>query len=236
MVARAAADRLFELTVLVRRAKKEKLTKLEEEAAAKAGEGQEPEKVLLDTDQIDAMIYMPDYPQTKNEAFALARAGHALNGVFEVNEVPKSDAEDVDEEEKEAGSDEEEDDQASQKSKPASAQEEQQQQTTPDSEELQKEMQKVVNQLQVARSLSAANSNLRQMAFMKASFKDEGKSVDSKDAEGNPIKKMRPAEDVFLTDLYQFYIDKYAQYYVQYLKFKELVTVEPLMPDKEALQ
>ena len=113
MVARAAADRLFELTVLVRRAKKEKLTKLEEEAAAKAGEGQEPEKVLLDTDQIDAMIYMPDYPQTKNEAFALARAGHALNGVFEVNEVPKSDAEDVDEEDKEAGSDEEEDDQAS---------------------------------------------------------------------------------------------------------------------------
>lgn len=136
MVARAAADRLFELTVVVRRAKKERFTKLEEEAQAKAGEGQEPEKVLIDTDQIDAMIYMPDYPQTKSEAFALARAGHALNGVFEVNEVPKSDADEVDDEEKEANSDEDEDDAASQKSKPASNHEEQEQQTTPDSEEL----------------------------------------------------------------------------------------------------
>lgn len=62
MVARAAADRLFELSVLVRRAKKERLVKLEDEAIAKAGEGQEPEKVLIDTDQVDAMIYMPDYP------------------------------------------------------------------------------------------------------------------------------------------------------------------------------
>ena len=48
MLARAAADRLFELSVMVRRAKKEKLTKLEEEAAARAPEGQEPEKVVLD--------------------------------------------------------------------------------------------------------------------------------------------------------------------------------------------
>ena len=30
-------------------------------------------------------------------------------------------------------------------------------------------------------------------------------------------------------------MDKYAQYFVQYLKFKDLVTVDPLMPDKEAL-
>ena len=74
------------------------------------------------------------------------------------------------------------------------------------------------------------------MAFMKASFRDEGKSVESKDGDGNPVKKMKPAEDVFLADLYQFQIDKYAQYYVQYLKFKELVTVDPLMPDKNALE
>ena len=40
---------------------------------------------------------------------------------------------------------------------------------------------------------------------------------------------------MFLQDFYSFNIDKYAQYFVQYLKFKELVTVEPLMPDQEAL-
>ena len=37
-IARAAADRIFEISVTVRRAKKEKQTKLEEEAAAKATE------------------------------------------------------------------------------------------------------------------------------------------------------------------------------------------------------
>ena len=47
---------------------------------------------------------------------------------------------------------------------------------------------------------------------------------------------MRAPEDVLLQDLYSFNINKYAQYYVQYLKFKELVTVEPLMPDKKALE
>ena len=182
------------------------------------------------------MIYMPDYPQTKAEAYSLAGAGHSLNGVFEVNEVPRGDAEEPeDEEEKEHQSEDEEEEVASVKSKVASQQEEQKQ-STPDSAELQADMQKIINQLQIARSLSAANSSLRQMAFMKASFRDEGKSVESKDGDGNPIKKMKPAEDVFLADLYQFQIDKYAQYYVQYLKFKELVTVDPLMPDKNALE
>ena len=172
------------------------------------------------------MIYMPDYPQTKAEAYSLAGAGHSLNGVFEVNEVPRGDAEEPeDEEEKEHQSEDEEEEVASVKSKVASQQEEQKQ-STPDSAELQADMQKIINQLQIARSLSAANSSLRQMAFMKASFRDEGKSVESKDGDGNPVKKMKPAEDVFLADLYQFQIDKYAQYYVQYLKFKELVIFE----------
>ena len=47
------------------------------------------------------MIYMLDYPQTKAEAFALARCGHSLNGVFEVNEVPKVDSDEADEEDEE---------------------------------------------------------------------------------------------------------------------------------------
>ena len=31
-------------------------------------------------------------------------------------------------------------------------------------------------------------------------------------------------------------MNKYAQYFVQYLKFKELVTVSPLVPDRQALE
>ena len=92
-VARAAADRIFEISVLVRRAKKEKYQKLEEEAAAKATEEQPAQPIQMDNDSVDAMIYLQDYPQTKAEAFALARHGYSFNGVFEINEVPKVDAE-----------------------------------------------------------------------------------------------------------------------------------------------
>ena len=44
-MAMAAADRLFEMVVNVRRAKKDKITKLEEEAAAKATEEQPAQPV-----------------------------------------------------------------------------------------------------------------------------------------------------------------------------------------------
>lgn len=75
----------------------------------------------MDNDSVDAMIFLVDYPQTKSEAFALARHSYAVNGVFEINEVPKVDAEDIEEDEDaEAGSDDEdedEDEQQSQKSK-----------------------------------------------------------------------------------------------------------------------
>jgi len=110
-MAKAAADRLFEMTVLVRRAKKEKWMKHEEEAAAKGSDDHHPVHLPhMDKDSIDAMFYMQDYPSNKAEALALARHSYALNGVFEVNEVPKTDAEDVEEEENdEDGSDEDED-------------------------------------------------------------------------------------------------------------------------------
>ena len=61
-IARAAADRIFEVSVAVRRAKKEKQTKLEEEAAAKATEDSPAQPVQMDTDSVDAMIYLQDYP------------------------------------------------------------------------------------------------------------------------------------------------------------------------------
>ena len=40
---------------------------------------------------------------------------------------------------------------------------------------------------------------------------------------------------MFLQDLYSKFLDKYGQFFVQYMKFRELVTVEPLMPDKNAI-
>ena len=52
------------------------------------------------------MIHLVDYPQTTEEALALSRYSHSLNGVFVVSEIPKSDADD---EEEEAIAEEEED-------------------------------------------------------------------------------------------------------------------------------
>lgn len=63
-------------------------------------------------------------------------------------------------------------------------------------------MQSMIDQLQIARSLSAANSPLRQLAFMRVNFRDEEKMVESKDAEGQTVKKPRASEDVFLSDFY----------------------------------
>ena len=49
-------------------------------------------------------------------------------------------------------------------------------------------------------------------------------------------EKKKAAEDVFLQELVTAHIDKYGQFYVQYLKFKEIITVDPLMPDQKALR
>ena len=117
----------------------------------------------------------------------------------------------------------------------APAEEKKEASKTPDSAEDQAAMAKIHDELLAARQASAANSALRQLAFMNVPFQDEPKTTTSTDGEGNVTKKTREADEVFLQDLYSKYIDKYGQLYVQYCRFRELVTVEPLMPDKNAL-
>ena len=97
--AKSAADKMFEMSCLVRRAKKEKISKLEEEAQAKATEEHPAQPITSEDGQLDGMIYLVDYPQSVDEALALSRHSQSLNGVFVVNEIPKSTDEDDDEEE-----------------------------------------------------------------------------------------------------------------------------------------
>lgn len=49
------------------------------------------------------------------------------------------------------------------------------------------------------------------------------------------MTKQRPSEDNFVCEFYAKALDKYAQYFVQYLKFKKSVTVNPLVPDRRSL-
>ena len=234
MMARAAADRLFEMSVFIRRAKKEKLIKLEEEATAKPTDDPSATTAASEREGVDAMIYMLDYPQTKAEAFALARHSYALNGVFEINEVPKTDAEDIEDDES-GEDDDEESDEEFQEMKKKKEVGEIKQEVTADNEKTRAEMQKIVDQFHIARSLSAANSPLRQLAFMKVNFKDEPRTTETKESDGQVHQKVRAAEDAFLQEFISFHVDKYAQYFVQYLKFRELVTAVPLVPDRKAL-
>ena len=88
MLGQSAADRLFEITIAVRKQKREKLTKLEEEAAAKANEaGTAPEKTELDNDLVDSIISMPDFPSTDAEALALSQYGYSVNCMFDVFQI-----------------------------------------------------------------------------------------------------------------------------------------------------
>lgn len=74
MLGQAAADKLFEVQFAIRKAKKEKLHRLEEEAAAKASDAAPgtPEKPETDDDIVDALIMLPDYPVTKKEGLAFS--------------------------------------------------------------------------------------------------------------------------------------------------------------------
>jgi hypothetical protein len=77
---------------------------------------------------------------------------------------------------------------------------------------------------------------LRQLAFLRVSYVNVTQTFTVTDDHGITTEKTRSAEDSFISELVGQYIDKYAQYYIQYLKFKRLVTVEPLMPDQAALR
>ena len=91
-MAQAAADRLFEIGFIVRKAKKEKQIRLEEEAAAKAAEAgaAAPEKIETDTDILDCLINMPDYPSNSKEHLAFSQYGCSINCFFEIFQIQEN--------------------------------------------------------------------------------------------------------------------------------------------------
>lgn len=74
MMARATSDRIFELSVLIRRQRQVKM------AAMQADE-------LEPSENVDGFIYMVDYPTTKAEILSLSKYSQALNAVFEIEEI-----------------------------------------------------------------------------------------------------------------------------------------------------
>lgn len=106
---------------------------------------------------------------------------------------------------------------------------------TPDSEEARQQAANLVEAFMSARADCDARSALRHLAMLRAPFVNQAVNYTVTETDGQTVQKVRPAEDNFISELIAKSIDKYAQYHVQYLKFKKLVTVTPLVPDRESL-
>lgn len=63
---------------MARRTKKERIQKLEDEAKTTG------QPLQIDTDLLDAIFQISDFPLTKDEALAFGKLGSTLNCVFDV--------------------------------------------------------------------------------------------------------------------------------------------------------
>ena len=88
MLAKSVADRLFELKVDQRRAKKATMA---EAAAVASGDGAEKAEtdVKLE-DKIDYFVLFQDYPSTAAEALALSQYGQTVNCFFDIYQVQET--------------------------------------------------------------------------------------------------------------------------------------------------
>lgn len=107
-------------------------------------------------------------------------------------------------------------------------------QSTPDSEEIRQTANNLIEAFMSARADCDSKSALRSLAMLRAPFVNQATNYTVTENE-QPVQKVRPAEDTFISELISKTIDKYGQYHVQYLKFKKLVTVTPLVPDRDSL-
>jgi hypothetical protein len=90
MLAHSAADKIFEMVLAARGAKKAKQLKQQEEANEAAGEGKVAEKVETDENVVDLLINMVDFPATKAEVLAFSQYGQCINALYEVYQVEES--------------------------------------------------------------------------------------------------------------------------------------------------
>ena len=210
-VAKAAADKIFEIHVFARRAKKEKLAKLEEEAKANPDAQPQPQ----DPDMLDAMVQLVDYPNTVKEAQAFSKFAHTVQGLFVINflnQAPQEEDETVEASQREAY--------------PMEVSEAEQASTDKTKDKLQ--------QLTEARANSDKGSALRNLCVVPLNFEPyirvEFKQNDQGEEVETPIEPEPKFQLEVMTNL-----EKYGALFIKYQRFKEKVMVVPLMPDKAAL-
>lgn len=204
-MAQAAADRLFELQFAVRKAKKDKQTKLEEEAAAKQAESGSatPEKIEIDYDILDALVYMPDYPVTQKEILAFSEYGHSVNCFFEIYQVQEN----VDgtapvdlKAAKEVAVSEEEGELAHFNS-----------------------FMEQIASIKGAIAASARSAHVRGCAIFRIPYLDLEIPEFTQNEEGERTTNILTSEQAFMKTFFNEYLEKFGAFYVNYVKFKEQV-------------
>ena len=87
-IAKAAADKLSEMGTALRRSKRDRWQKAEEDAKAAATEENANPQPNVNPDEIDAFYNLPDFPASQEEALFLNESGFAINAVFVVEDQP----------------------------------------------------------------------------------------------------------------------------------------------------
>ncbi len=209
-IAKAASERLFELHVGARRTKKERLTKAEEEAKASG------QPLAVDTDLLDAIFQLVDFPQTKEEALAFAKLNGTVNLVLEATQKFRGQQPDDDDELLE---------QLHTQEQPVPAGEE-----GSDSANEEKTRARL-EQLLGARASSGKSSILRHMAHLEVEFVNWPSVELKQNDQGEDIEVRKEPEQAF-SDAFNHKLEHYGALYVKYQRFREKVTLMPLAPDQ----
>lgn len=213
-LAKAAFERLFELQVVARRTKKERLTKAEEEAKTSG------QPLAVDSDLLDVIFQLVDFPQSKEEALAFAKLNATVNLVLEAVQKFRGPQPD------------DEDDLVEQlhtQEQPVAAGEE-----GSDSANEEKTRARL-EQLLAARASSGKSSVLRHLAHLELEFVN-WPSVELKPNEhGEDIEVRKEPEHAF-SDGFNHKLEHFGALYVKYQRFREKVTLMPLAPDQAVMR
>ena len=211
----AAADKLFEMTVLVRGQKKARQTKAQEELDA-AQPDTAPNKIETDDELIDFVFNLIDYPQNREEAYPFSKYGRTLNCVYDIYEVQenqdgtsRNDLKDA----KEVNPSEEEE----------------------EVKHLEKATE-MIAELRYARQNSAKNAPVRDLAVIRVPYCDV-ELVELKTGEdGEAATNTLTAEQHFVSTFQKDFIETYSAYFYNFMKFKSSVEINQLMPEKQVMQ
>lgn len=189
--------------------------KQEEENAAKAAEGQAPDPVEMDSNVVDMLIMLVDYPTTKKEYLALSEYGQNVNCFYQIYQVQEN----------------------TDGTAPLDLKTAKEVRTSQDEAENER-FEKFVesfNQLQESIGCSAKNAPIRNTAIFNVPYCDVELVELKQNEEGEQATNTLSAEQSFMNTFLSDYLEKYASFNLNFEKFRQNLELHQLMPEKEVM-